>query len=160
MKPTALCTLLILFLSLTARGAGFDCSLELSDGKGSQSTKSAADKGNTPMARRVVLEASADAMLTAKWKVIRSAKSEAKDVLVHFYVVKLDRQGQTPPPLEPKQVTVESALTMDFPQNEKATGSQPFRVDGAGVYLIRIEAGADPDKPGSEDFAEIELVAK
>ncbi|HSU68063.1 MAG TPA: hypothetical protein VLJ39_14395 [Tepidisphaeraceae bacterium] len=159
MNRLPLCACFILLIVQAARGAGFECSLEASDGKTTQSAKPGS-KDNSPMGKRVVLEASAASAVTVKWKVVRAAKDQAKDVLVHFYVVKLTRAGQAPPPLDPKQVTVESALTMDFPAKETASGSQPFQVDGAGIYLIRIEAGADPDKPGMEDFAEIELVAK
>jgi hypothetical protein len=106
------------------------------------------------------VEGSADASFTAVWKVSRSAKTDTKDVLVHFYVVKTDRQGQAPPALEPGHVVIECALTMDFPPNQTSAGTQQFRVDGPGVYLVRIEAGADPEKPGTADYAEMELVVK
>jgi hypothetical protein len=106
------------------------------------------------------MQAAADSQFTATWKVVRHAKDGTKDTLVHFYVVKVDRQGQAPPALDPSVVVLESALTMDFPTGEVAGGTQRFRVDGPGIYLVRIEAGGDPDKPGLEDFAEMELVVK
>jgi hypothetical protein len=49
---------------------------------------------------------------------------------------------------------------MDFPKDKAAHGLQPFRISDPGVYLVRIEAGGDPDAPGKEDFAELELVVK
>ena len=55
---------------------------------------------------------------------------------------------------------IECALTMDFAKDKTATGTHPFHMDSPGVYLVRIEAGGDPDKPGRQDYAEIELVAK
>ncbi len=134
-------------------------SLELSNGKDSAAARSK-PAGVDPLAHRKVLQAAADGSFTLKWKVTGTAKDMAKDVVVHFYVVKLGHQGQAPPPLEPTQVVLEGAIRMDFPDGEAASGTQPFRLDEPGVYLLRVEAGGDPDKPGSADAAELELVAK
>lgn len=160
MNPLSTFVLLVLLSTLSARAGGFDASLELSNGKSSVSAKSDARKDASPLTHRAVIKSSVDALLTAKWKVVRAAKDELKDALVHFYVVKLERQGQAPPPLEPTRVTVESALTMDFSQGQASSATQPFRVDGPGIYLVRIEAGGDPEKAGPESFAEMELVVK
>lgn len=108
----------------------------------------------------MTLDALADGSFIATWKVTRTDAAEVKDVLVHFYVVKLDRAGQAPPALDPAKVTIESALTMDFANGKSSQATQQFRVDGPGVYLVRIEAGTDPDNPGQADYAEIELSLK
>lgn len=146
--------------ALAARAGGFAVELKVTDGKAEQSARSKFPVAADQMSHRVTLEVSVDAKLVATWKVTRTDRVEAKDVLVHFVVVKLDRRGQAAPALDPSRVPIESALTMDFPKDKTASGSQPFRIDASGVYLVRIEAGGDPDKPGQEDFAEIELVVK
>lgn len=143
-----------------AHAAGFGVELKVTDGKATQSNKSKPPAAADQMVRRMTLETSINAPLSASWKVTRSDPTEAQDVLVHFVVVKLDKQGQAVPALEPDKVPIECALTMDFPKDKTATGTQPFHVDAPGIYLVRIEAGGDPDKPGQEDFAEIELVVK
>lgn len=143
-----------------ARAAGFGVELKVTDGKATQSNKSKPHAAADQAVRRVTMETSVDALLSATWKATRMDPVEAQDVLVHFVVVKLDKQGQAVPPLEPDKVPIECALTMDFPKDKTATGTQPFHVDAPGIYLVRIEAGGDPDKPGQEDFAEIELVVK
>jgi hypothetical protein len=151
----------VLLLGCTfARGAGFAAELKVTDGKATQSDKNKPPPAPDQTVHRVTLESSADAHFTATWKVVRKDTVEAKDALVHFVVVKLDRQGQAVPALEPGRVTIECALTMDFAKDKTASGSQPFSIDSPGIYLVRIEAGGDPDKPGQEDFAEIELIVK
>jgi hypothetical protein len=150
----------LLLAASSVDAANFDATLDLSDGSTSQTAHSGAATTGDPLTHRAALTGSANATYTMKWKVVRSAKDEAKDVLVHAYVVKMDKQGQAPPALEPSAVVIESAISMDFPPGEVSSATQPFHVDGPGVYLIRIEAGGDPDKPGSADFAEIELVVK
>jgi hypothetical protein len=143
-----------------ARGAGFATELKVTDGKATQSAKSKPPVAADQMIHRDTLETKTDAHLTAVWKVVRADPAEVKDALVHFVVVKLDRPGQAVPALEPDKVTIECALTMDFAKDKTASGSQPFRIESPGVYLVRIEAGGDPDKPGREDFAELELIVK
>lgn len=151
-------SLVLLAWGTLAHAAGFQVELKVGDGKTTQSQKS---KPSAPgeAIHRIVLESSV-APFSATWKVTRIDPVELDDALVHFVVVKLDRQGQAMPPLEPDKVPIECAVTMDFPKDKSATGTQPFHVDSPGVYLVRIEAGGDPDKPGQEDFAEIELVVK
>lgn len=156
-----LCFLLaVFFCPALAHAAGFQVELKLGDGKitRSQRSKPASSPGQT--VHRITLKSSADAPFSATWKVTRTDPAEAQDALVHFVVVKLDRPGQAVPPLEPARVPIECALNMDFAKDKTAAGTQPFHVDSAGVYLVRIEAGGDPDKPGQEDYAEIELVVK
>lgn len=155
------CSVLALFscCALT-HAAGFQVELKLGDGKTTQSQKSKPASPPEKAIHRITLESSVDVPFSATWKVTRTNQVEAQDALVHFVVVKLDRPGQALPPLEPDRVPVECALTMDFAKDRTATGKQPFHVDSPGVYLVRIEAGGDPDKPGQEDFAEIELVVK
>lgn len=157
--PLSVAFVALLFRSPTAHATGFEAWLQVTDGKQTQSAHSGMKPDSAAASHRRTLETSGDGPFTAKWKVTRTDAVEAKDVLVHFYVVKLDRAGQSPPALEPSKVPIESALTMDFANGKTSTGSQQFRVE-PGLYLVRIEAGGDPDKPGQEDFAELELLVK
>jgi hypothetical protein len=144
----------------TVLAAGFSAELKVTDGKTTKSTKSGQPAAPDQMPHRLTIDTSAGAPLIATWTVRRTVEGEAKEVLVHLVVVKLDRPGQAVPSLEPSKVPIESALTMDFDKDKAAHGSQPFRISDPGIYLVRIEAGGDPDKPGQEDFAEMELVVK
>jgi hypothetical protein len=156
----ALVALVFGIQSTAASAAGFAVELKVTDGHTMQSARSGTPHDSRPGAHRPSLEASVDRPITAEWTVTRIDPAEAKDVLVHFYVVKLDRPGQAPPSLEPAKVTIESALTMDFAKGKSSHAAMQFRVDGPGIYLVRIEAGGDPDKPGQEDYSEVELTVK
>ena len=152
----------ILFLSTgeLARGAGYELSLETTDGKEKQTASSRPAEAAKPAGKRVMMEARTDAQFTATWKVKRTGRDEAKDVLVHFYVVRIGRPGEAAPPLEPKLVVIESALTMDFSAGAGAGAALKFKVDEPGVYLVRIETRPNADETGHEDFAAMDLVIK
>jgi hypothetical protein len=156
----ACCAILLLATGRIARGAGYELSLEIADGKEKQMTSRRPAETGKPAEKRVMMEARTDAQFTAAWKVKRTGKDEAKDVLVHFYVVRIGRPGEAPPPLEPKRVVLESALTMDFPPGESTGAALKFRVDEPGVYLVRIETRPNADETGHEDFAAMDLVIK
>lgn len=81
-------------------------------------------------------------------------------MLVHFYVVKLERSGQAPPPLAPDRVIIEGAWTMDFEPGESSRATLPFRIDKPGVYLVRLETSPSSTPAAVEDFAEMELLIK
>jgi hypothetical protein len=151
-----------------ALGAGYQLDLTLSEGKKHQEVTNHAQAAHRPLQRREVVEGGAASDFSTNWKITRTSKVEAEDVLVHFYVVTMDRRGQAPPALDPKRVVIESALTMDFPEGETAIGSPHFRVDGPGVYLVRVEVAPDPQAAGADphasanaaEFIELELVVK
>lgn len=150
--------MLLLSVSSLARAAGFDARLEVSRGRNQETAGSQPSGPRNPLSKRASLSGTTAEPFTAKWKITRSGKDEAKEVLVVFYVVKIDRPGQAAPQ-EPNDPVVQSALTMDFPPGDSASATQPFRIDQPGVYLVRIETRADPAGPALE-HAEIELVVK
>ena len=150
----------VLLFATIARGEGFTPSLSVSDGKDHRVSAVSTAGLHKPLEKRESMHAAADADFVAEWKMVRSAPNEEKDVLVHFFVVKIDRVGEAPPPLDPGIVLMESALTMDFPAGNKATAKLRFRLNEPGIYLVRVEAGADPRKAVQPDFAELELIAK
>lgn len=144
-----------------ARADHFAVTLEVSAKSGKQS----ADMQNDPpkdktIVKRPVMRGSDGEQFAAAWKVTGKSATEMKDVLVHFYVVKIDRAGQAPPPLEPKRVVTESALTMDFPAEHAASARMPFRVPGPGVYLVRIETQGTAAAKGHECYAALDLIVK
>lgn len=156
----ALGLLLLLWTGDVARGAGYELSLEIRDGKEKLITANRPVEAGKSAAKRALMEGRSDVQFTAIWKVKRTGKDEAKDVLVHFYVVRIGRLGEAPPPLEPKRVVIESALTMDFPPEESAGAQLKLKVNEPGVYLVRIEVRPNGDEPGHEDFAALDLVIK
>ena len=156
---------LLLFSVMAApqRGWGntFDAAVTVTAGDQKQTAKSAAEMPKEPaVAVRPALESSSDVKFSAKWKVTNSSKETLKDVLVHFYVVRINKLGQAPPPLEPQDVVIESAQTMDFSPGSTTSAVLQFKPDRAGIYLVRIEAQGAADGAGHEDFASMDLVVK
>ena len=72
----------VLLLTSALHAGGFSSTLELTDGKTSQSGKSPSAATQPTIARRVALEASAGEEFKATWKVKRTDTSMAKDVLI------------------------------------------------------------------------------
>jgi hypothetical protein len=112
-------------------------------------------------AARASFMAGADAPIIVKWTV-RSAEptSTIKDVLVHFFVVKLDKPNQQEVPKLTKNVVVESALHMDFRPKDKTGGEITFTLANPGTFLIRVELKGIADKDGREPFAALDLIAR
>src|SRR5439155_16960421 len=89
----------------------FRLSLELSQDNHRQATTNPVDDHEVkPIVKRPSMTIDAGSRITAAWKVTYVARPPINDVLVHFYVVKLARPGQAPPPLAPQAVLLESAL--------------------------------------------------
>jgi hypothetical protein len=145
-------------LPRVGRAGAFSANLDVSDGTRKQSTSSesaAANKSN-PAAERPSLTAAAGDRLVIRWSVTRTAHDAAKDVLVHFYLVRIDRPGQAPPPLAPDAVLLESALTMDFDTKAATSAQMTFRPEKPGAYLLRIEAQGS----SGPTYAAMDLVVK
>jgi hypothetical protein len=106
------------------------------------------------------MEASVGSSFTATWKVLRTSRDEGKDVLVHFYAVRIGRAGEAPPPLEPAKVPIETALTMDFPPNAASDATLRFKVEQPGIYLVRVEVRPNSQELGHEEYAAMDLVVK
>ena len=107
---------------------------------------------------RPVFSAAADAPITVKWTLRRAEKaSPVKDVLVHFFVVKVEKLNQHEAPKLTQNVVAESALTMDFKALDKAEGQLSFTIPRAGVYLLRLELKGAPEKDGREPSVSLDL---
>lgn len=113
-----------------------------------------------PQTPRPTLASAAGQKLTANFTFLNASKRTFTDVLIHFYVVRIDRPGQAAPPLEPKDVVIESAQTMDFVPGGQTTATLTFTPDRAGVYLVRLETPAVPDERVAVHSASLELVVK
>ena len=83
-----------------------------------------------------------------------------KDALIHFYVVKIDKAGQNPPPLEPKVVVIETAQTLDFTADISASAELEFKPDKPGIYLVRVESQNTAEHAAHEHFAAMEIHVK
>ena len=139
------------------RAEEFRLSLDLSQADHHQATTNPADPHQVkPVAKRASMTVEAESKVIAVWKVTYIAKPPINDVLVHFYVVKIQRSGQAPPPLAPQQVLLESAQTMDFSTGTSTDAKMEVRPKEAGVYLVRLEA----EGAGETTAAEMELVVK
>lgn len=117
--------------------------------------------GVKPKARGII-ELKKGQRVTVKW-VLQSAAARGKveDVLVHFFVVQEEKAGQRAVPKLTQDVTVETALTMDFKPKDKAESELSFQIDKPGVYLLRLETiGAAKGEDAHEHFAALDLVVR
>ncbi|GIW86545.1 MAG: hypothetical protein KatS3mg108_0869 [Isosphaeraceae bacterium] len=82
-----------------------------------------------------------------------------RDVVVHFYVARIEAEGQKSlPELNDAVVVLETALDMDFRPGGHAGGRTTFRVDAPGVYLVRVESRQT--QSDHEHFAAVDLVVE
>jgi len=115
---------------------------------------------------REILEVHAGDKITIKWTLTSTEPKETvKDVVVHFYAVKINKAGDSPPAKLNKDVLLESALTMDFKPKDKNEGELSLQVDKPGVYFLRLEPllkarGAAADADDHEYFANLDVVAR
>jgi hypothetical protein len=139
----------------------FTVTLELTDGSNKQTANTETEP---PKAREIVvrpvMQSKLGAKCTAKFQLTCNSKETLKDVLVHFYVVKIDKAGQEPPPLEPKDVVIETAQTMDFAEKGTTSAELEFVPDHAGLYLVRVETQGTAEVKGHEHYAAMEIVVK
>lgn len=144
-----------------ARADDFTIDLNTQAGKKTEKAEAkypAPDMKQTP---RAVLLTAVDTPITVKWTVRNGDKAAtAKDVLVHFFVVKIDKADQPEVPKLTKNVVVESALTMDFKAKDKSDAEISFTVPNPGRFLLRLELKNAGAKDGREPFAAMELLVK
>jgi hypothetical protein len=137
-------------------GETFKVSLSVAGGEQKQTDASKPENKEKMKAVRPIMQSTDGVRFTASWKVTSVGKEPQKDALVHFYVVRIEKPGQAPPALEPTEVVIETAQTMDFATGSTTSAELQFKPDRAGVYLIRIEA----EGSAGQDFAAIDLVVK
>jgi hypothetical protein len=113
-------------------------------------------------APRPVFLAKANENLTLRWEVRANRDTALEDVLVHFYVARIegsDPEG-VPDLAKPENVVLEGALTMDFKEKNATQSKLTFRVSKPGRYLARVEAQHKDLSPSDEPSAVIELEVK
>jgi hypothetical protein len=108
-----------------------------------------------------VLQAKSGERVIVHWVITRGARQPAvKNVLVHFFVVPLEKAGQTSIPKGDKNNPVESAIVMDFKTGLKAQGEVTFTIKQPGAYLLRLETIGAGDTDGRESSAALDLVLR
>jgi len=83
-----------------------------------------------------------------------------KDALSHFFVVKEENVGQVALPKLDKQVTVESALTMDFRPKDTTEAELSVTTDPPRSYLLRLETRDSAVTEGTAQYAAHDPVMK
>jgi hypothetical protein len=163
MRPAAVAAVVLLVLPpAVARADHFAIDLEARAGKESKTAHAeAAALGATPKPRPV-LEVKAGERVTVKWTLrCTDPKETYKDVVVHFFAVKEEKTGQQAVPKLDRDVTAESALTMDFKPKDANDAELSFTVDRPGSYLLRLETiGAAVGLEGHEHYAALDLVVR
>src|SRR5437899_5058650 len=151
--------LLLTLIVRPARADHFAIDLEARSGAAKRTAKTETAALAEKSKARAVLEAKAGKPITVKWAVTSTAKNGmVKDALIHFFVVKEEKVGQVALPKLDKQVTVESALTMDFKPKDKTEAELSFTIDTPGSYLLRLETRDSAGKEGHEHYAAMDLV--
>jgi hypothetical protein len=154
--------MVLAWASPSARADNLSIDLEVKTAGASKTAESEITALGVKPKGRGVLEAKAGKPVTIKYTVTSTAeKGKAKDVVVHCFVVKIDRVGQAAVPKLDKDVAAECALTMDFDPKDVAKGELNLTLDQPGVYLLRVETiGAAKGAEGHEHFAALDLVIK
>ncbi len=157
-----LAILLALVISATAAADHFAIDLEVKGPKANRTVHAETLGLGVKPKPRAVLEIQAGDTITIKWTLASTAPKETvRDVLVHFYAVKINKAGDLPPPKLEKDVLLETALTMDFKPKDKSEVEHSLLVDKPGTYLLRLEtiraAGGTDDH---EHFATLDLIAR
>jgi hypothetical protein len=106
---------------------------------------------------RPVLKAKAGDPIKIQWNFTNIYPNKTlKDVVVHFYVVKVKAVGQKEAPDLSGDPVCESAFEMDFKPGAKAGQRSTLKIDQPGVYLVRVESRqTDSDH---EHFSAVDLV--
>ena len=106
---------------------------------------------------RPVLKAKAGDPIKIHWVFTNVYPNKTlKDVVVHFYVVKVKAVGRKESPDLSGDPVCESAFEMDFKPGAKAGQRSTLKIDEPGVYLVRIESRqTDSDH---EHFSAVDLV--
>jgi hypothetical protein len=145
-----------------ARADGFAIDLEVKATKlGKTAHEEMANFGGPPK-ERLALNAREGELITVHWTLSHPGQNDtAKDVVIHFFVVREAQAGQRVVPKLDKDVIVEGALTMDFKPRDRTEGDLVFVIPTRGCYLIRLEnIGAAHGIEEHEQFADLDLVAQ
>jgi hypothetical protein len=143
-------------LAAVAWGEAFTIELKVQTNGSSQTAHAEPiSLGAVPKARKV-LKGKAGVPLKISWTVASAgAKTDMKNILVHFFTVKEEKLDQQNTPKLTKDVTAESAVSLDFAPGDKSKGSLTFTVDQPGFYLMRLETIGAPE--GQDCFAALDL---
>lgn len=143
------------------RADDFAIDLEARTDKESKTAHAETQAADAKPRPRATLTARVNTPLTIKWSLSNTAaKATKKDVLVHFFAVKIDKPGQKEVPRLTRNVLTESALTMDFKPRDRTEGEITFAVTKPGCYLLRVETKGAAGKDGHEQFAALDLVVR
>ena len=138
----------------------FTVTLELSSATGKLAITNASPLDLRQREIRPVFHAKAGENLTLHWTLTARAAKLFEDVLVHFYVARVDGPDQRPDLKKPENVVLEGALTMDFNVGNSASSDVKFQVDKPGDYIVRVEAQHADSSPLDEPFASMRLEAR
>ena len=143
-----------------AAAEDFAATLELSSATAKLALTNAALPNLRQPEVRPVFHAKATENLTLHWTLTAKAAKLFEDVLVHFYVARVDGPDQQPDLKKPENVVLEGALTMDFKGGSSARTGLKFQVDKPGNYVVRVEAQHPDLSALDEPFAAINLMVK
>jgi hypothetical protein len=135
---------------------GFAAKLDVAEGSHKQTASNDPPPKGKPAPARPTFDAPVEGRVRIVWKITRTANDPAKDVLVHCYVVRTTEPNEPPPALNPADVLLESALTMDFDPKTSTSADLVFRPDKPGTYLIRVDAEGSAEQTS----AAIDVIVK
>jgi hypothetical protein len=133
--------LVIAFFGVVVRAEHFDISLTV-EGDG-RKAEAYADDSPPPegLHPRPVFHARAGGLLTLQFLMDYVNPHDLdKQVTVRFFVVPEKQAGQKEVPAPDETAVVQGSFVMDFKPKSRLGLTQKFRVDRAGVYLLRLES--------------------
>jgi len=112
------------------------------------------DSGKNP---RPVVKAKPGEPIRIEWLMTNVYPHKTlENVVVHFFIARIEKVGQKALPDLQGDVVLESAFDMDFKPGAKAGQRNTLKIDAPGVYLVRVESRQT--QSDHEHFAAIDLV--
>jgi hypothetical protein len=133
--------LAVAFFAAVVRAEHFDITLTVEGG--GKKAEAYADDSPPPegLHPRPVFRARAGELLTLQFfmNYVNPHDSE-KQVTVRFFVAPVKQVGQKEVPAADETAVVRGSFVLDFKPKSRLGLTQKFRVDRAGVYLLRLES--------------------
>ena len=132
------------------------------DGRSVQTEWTAESPKSKPPSPRPVFESERGRPLSISWNAQNTGRSATfEDVMMHFYIVRETKVGQSEDPKITDNVLVqEGAITMDFRPGDKADWQLNVTIDQPGAYLVRVETMGLSSSRRTEHWTAMDLRIK
>jgi len=134
------CILALLLAGVRGFGGDFQPRIDLAGITLEQADASEVRTGKEAIPRKSVA-LSLGEKTPVHWTLAYTGAKDLTNILVHFYVVKVDRPGRPAVrETKPSAILVENAMSLDLHAKDDAKGEIDLVFRAPGIYLLRLEA--------------------